>query len=160
MKRVSIVRQLLKTQKDNHTIRAVTRDASKPASKALESLDVALAEVDLNDKASLERAFKGANVIFGVTDFFSSNDLAIELQQGKNIIDAAIDAAYNTLDRFFWSTLPELRAFKVPYQNCLHFNGKNDIRNYLKTTILSSKTTQTWVGPYMQNFTKFAAVYL
>ena len=51
-------------------VRGITRDVSKPSNGALRDLGIELVQADLDDPASLERAFKGANVVFSVTDFW------------------------------------------------------------------------------------------
>lgn len=37
----------------------------------------------------MEKAFKGAYGVFGVTDFWATMSADIEIQQGKNVADAA-----------------------------------------------------------------------
>jgi uncharacterized protein YbjT (DUF2867 family) len=70
-------------------LRGVTRDTSKPASKALEERGVEMVSANLDDKASLEAALKGAYGVFAVTDFWAHMDMETEVRQGKNICDAA-----------------------------------------------------------------------
>jgi uncharacterized protein YbjT (DUF2867 family) len=70
-------------------LRGVTRDASKPASKTLVDQGVEMVSADLDDKASLVKAFEGAFGVFAVTDFWASMDKATEVKQGKNLADAA-----------------------------------------------------------------------
>jgi len=45
---------------------------------------------------SFMQAFQGADQLFLVTDFYASLDPQIELQQGKNAIDAAKEVAFHT----------------------------------------------------------------
>lgn len=51
-------------------VRGITRDVSKPSNEALRELGIELVQADLDDPASLEKAFEGANVVFSVTDFW------------------------------------------------------------------------------------------
>uniref|UniRef100_A0A0D2YJJ1 NmrA-like domain-containing protein n=1 Tax=Fusarium oxysporum (strain Fo5176) TaxID=660025 RepID=A0A0D2YJJ1_FUSOF len=44
---------------------------------------------DLNNKLSLVKAFTGATAVFGVTNYWESMSTDTEIQQGKNIVDAA-----------------------------------------------------------------------
>ena len=44
---------------------------------------------DINDKASLKQAFKGAHSVFAVTNYWEKMDEKLELQQGKNVADVA-----------------------------------------------------------------------
>ena len=46
-------------------------------------------EADLSDKQSLEKAFKGAYGVFAVTDFWATMSADIEVEQGRNVGDAA-----------------------------------------------------------------------
>lgn len=77
------------TTANKYKIRAVTRDASKPKAKALAEKGVELVVGDLDNKESLKKAVEGAYAIFAVTDFWATMDADNELQQGKNIVDAA-----------------------------------------------------------------------
>lgn len=46
-------------------------------------------QADLDDKSSLVKAFSGAVVVFAVTNFWEKMSKDLEVQQGKNIVDAA-----------------------------------------------------------------------
>ena len=48
-----------------------------------------LRQADLNSKDSLRGAFKGAYAVFAVTNYWEKQDPKLEVQQGKNIADAA-----------------------------------------------------------------------
>jgi len=128
---------------------------------------------DLNDVESLKAAFKGANVAFGVTDFWQSvkvpanhalaakegrtvNEVAydIEVQQGKNIVDAAA-ATVNTLDRFVLSTLSHTAKWsKGTITFNLHFDAKWMAVDYLRATYpeLAKKTSFLQVGLFATNW--------
>jgi uncharacterized protein YbjT (DUF2867 family) len=43
----------------------------------------------MNDKASLVKAFTGATVAFGVTNYWETMNIDAEIQQGRNLVDAA-----------------------------------------------------------------------
>jgi len=64
----SVIGALLKDP--SYKIRAITRNPSGEKGKALSAQGVEVVAADLNDEASLVKAFSGASVIFGVTDFF------------------------------------------------------------------------------------------
>ncbi|KAJ6001464.1 hypothetical protein N7499_002622 [Penicillium canescens] len=51
-------------------VRGLTRNPSRPASRAWGDKGVELVIADLNDVASLKPAFAGSTVIYGVTDFW------------------------------------------------------------------------------------------
>lgn len=128
---------------------------------------------DLDNLESLQTAFKGANVIFAVTDFWQAignpknhqkaaergvtiNEVAyeIEVQQGKNIVDAAA-MTLNTLDRFVLSTLSHAKKWsggKIQWN--LHFDAKWAAVDYLKETYpeLLKKTSLLQVALFMTNW--------
>lgn len=66
----SVVQTILShpTLSSQYTVRAVTRDPSKPAGEALKKLGVEVVKADLNDKESVRKAVEGSQVVFGVTD--------------------------------------------------------------------------------------------
>jgi uncharacterized protein YbjT (DUF2867 family) len=73
----------------NFKLRAISRDTSKPAAKALADRGVDVVVADLMDQASLVKAFDGAYAVFAVTDYWAKMDKAVEIEQGKNVADAA-----------------------------------------------------------------------
>ena len=128
---------------------------------------------NLDDLESLKNGFKGANVIFGNTDFWghlndpathklaaeqkrTANEVAYdrEVAQAKAIIDAAA-AHTGTLDRLVLSTLSEARKWSngtIKWN--LHFDAKAETENYLKKTYpeLSAKTSLLHLGSYASNW--------
>jgi uncharacterized protein YbjT (DUF2867 family) len=87
----SVVKSLLADSdaSSQFKIRGVTRDVSKPAAQALTKQGVEMVSADLDDKASLVKAFEGAYGVFAVTDYWAKMDKEVEIQQGKNLADAA-----------------------------------------------------------------------
>lgn len=53
----------------NYTIRGTTRDPSSAKAESLSAKGIKIVQADLDDVASLHRAFTNATLIFGVTDF-------------------------------------------------------------------------------------------
>lgn len=53
-----------------YRIRGVTRNPSSPAAQSLVSQGIEIVVADLDDPKSLEKAFKGANLIFSVTNYW------------------------------------------------------------------------------------------
>src|SRR6187399_1629289 len=82
-------------------VRAITRDPSKPASKALASQGAEVVQGDLDDVASLTKAFAGAHGVFGITNFWEHFSAEKEKAQAKNIADAARAAG---VKHVIWST--------------------------------------------------------
>ena len=154
-------------------VRGITRNPDKPSNAPLRDLGIDLVFADLNDPASLDKAFQGANVIFANTDFWQflndpstyaeaekqgryPNQIAedLEVQQGKNAADAAARHA-GTLDRFVWSTLSDIKKWsKGEFAWNLHFNSKAAVTDYIKESHpdLAAKTSYLQVGMYLQNW--------
>lgn len=158
--------------KSGWRVRGITRNPDKPSNAALRDLGIELVAADLDDKASLDKAFEGANVIFANTDFWQfvsdpstyataeatgkkPNQVAFdrEVQQGKNAVDVANHI--DTLDRFIWSTLSDTKKWSNgEFTWNLHFDSKAAVTDYLKEThpALAAKTTYLQVGMYLQNW--------
>jgi hypothetical protein len=122
----------------------------------------------------LKQAFKGANVIFGTTDFWQHikdaqteaegrnitvNEVAYEreVQQGKNIVDAAA-ATVDSLDHFILSTLSDSKKWskgKITFN--LHFDAKWKAVEYCKATYpeLWKKTSMVQLAHYATNWMSF-----
>ncbi|KAF7556050.1 hypothetical protein G7Z17_g1749 [Cylindrodendrum hubeiense] len=160
-------------------VRGTTRDPSKPSSQVWADKGVELVQADLNDASSLKTAFAGSTVIYGVTDFWGVtidpkihekaastgtpvNVLAyeVEVQQGRNIIDAA-NATIDTLDRFVLSTLsPTSKWSNGKYTHNYHFDAKWEAVKYLKATYpeLAKKTSYLQVALYVTNWKALAGL--
>jgi uncharacterized protein YbjT (DUF2867 family) len=72
------------------------RDVTRNASKAKLPPSVEVVESNVDDVESLKRAFKGCDVVFGMTNYWAVMNRDVEIQQGKNIADA-VKAADRTL---------------------------------------------------------------
>ncbi|EFQ31056.1 NmrA-like family protein [Colletotrichum graminicola] len=133
-----------------YRVRALTRDSASPSAAALAALgpDLELVHADLEDVVSLEEAFRGANAIFSVTNywepFFRPDCRAkaqeqgiscrrfaydVEYRQGRNIADAAATTV-ESLDEngFLVSTLSHAaRCSGGRFKELYHFDAKADI---------------------------------
>jgi hypothetical protein len=135
-------------------------------------------EADLDKPETLLPAFLGAEVIFGVTDFwapyFSSfaelskisdratgeHAYAIEIQRGKNLVDAVaavVQEKDSVLERFVFSTLPDFKKVsKGKYDFNYHFDSKAAVSEYLKEKKeLWEKSSLLNVGFYTTNMIKY-----
>lgn len=131
-------------------VKAITRDPKKPQAQALGQLGVEVIGADLLDRPSLERAFAGAHGVFALTNFWdgaaSGKPLGAEgeVQQGKNLVDAAKAAKVSHL---VFSSVGSGYAWpsKVP-----HVVSKQEVERYL----LDSKLPSTVLRPafFMENF--------
>ena len=86
----SVIKSILSDPKaaKQFQLRGVTRDTSSAKAQALASKGVEVVSANVDDTASLKKAFEGAYGIFALTDFWAAKDGAKETQQGKNIADA------------------------------------------------------------------------
>ncbi|KAE8147582.1 hypothetical protein BDV25DRAFT_168978 [Aspergillus avenaceus] len=103
----SVVKAILSDHiaSDQFSIRAITRDPSKPAAAALAEQGVEAIKADAEDKDSLRLAFKDAYGVFAVTNFWESLDASAETRQGKNIVDIAKET---NIKHLVWSSLPNV----------------------------------------------------
>lgn len=75
---------------------------SSDKAKALATKGVEVFQADLSDKASLVRAFEGAEAVFALTNYYDAAvlaDTSLEIVQGKNAADAAKEAG---VKYFLW----------------------------------------------------------
>jgi len=95
----AVITSLLATNQWN--VVAISRTPGGAPAQALERSGVRVVEGNLLDRGSLEAAFQGAYGVFGVTQPWSADhkscDTAGEVQQGRNIVDAARDAGVGHL---------------------------------------------------------------
>jgi len=154
------------------SIRGLTRNPASDAAVKIARSGVEVVKADLNDVASLTTAFECANYIFAYTDFagiirssevmgkFQAGELQapvgaagynIELQQGRNIADAA--SSVLELERLVWSALPGVRRLsKGKYEQVYHFDAKADAFEYmLSVEALREKTSAVHLGAFMTN---------
>ncbi|KAL9059745.1 MAG: hypothetical protein Q9162_001046 [Coniocarpon cinnabarinum] len=155
----------------NYRIRAVTRNPSSSSTEPLKALGAEVVKGDVDDVSSLIRAFDGADVIFGMTNFWGLLDLPItqtlaqsqsiplneaamhlEMRQGQNMADAA--AQTPTLHRYIWSTLSDTKKWSNgTITHNYHFDGKAAVQRYIEEQLpdLASKTSWLQVGFYLSN---------
>ena len=83
----AVARKLLA---DGWQVRALTRDANKPAAQELASLGAELVAGDMDSWSELDAAFKDVYGVFSVQNFWLPNvGFEGEIRQGKNVADAA-----------------------------------------------------------------------
>ncbi|KAK9317065.1 hypothetical protein V1524DRAFT_375558 [Lipomyces starkeyi] len=112
------------------SIRAVTRDPSKPSAQALTAKGVECVVGDTDDKDSLRSALKGAYAVFVVTNFWEKMNADAEIQQGKNVADIAKEL---DVQHLVWSSLlnvTKLSGGKL--DKVLHFDSKATVEEYIR----------------------------
>src|SRR6516164_7279199 len=82
--------------RDGWRIRALTRNPQGRAAQELSNSGVEVVQGDMEDLESLRRAMKGVHGVYSVQDF-STVGARREVQQGKNMADAARDMTSLTL---------------------------------------------------------------
>ena len=91
----AVARKLLA---DGWKVRALTRDLNKPAAQELKALGAEIVPGDLDDRAQLDAAFKGAYGVFSVQNFWLPTvGFEGEIRQGKNVAEAAKAAGVHHL---------------------------------------------------------------
>lgn len=129
---------------------------------------VEIVKGDLDDVASLKQAFVGADVIFGVTDFWTifkdpeshekkkpSQSLVeychdVELQQGKNLADVA--ATVPGLSRYIFSSMAHAKnSSDGKFAELYHMDSKADAAIYAQSLpALAGKFSQVQAPIYFQ----------
>jgi uncharacterized protein YbjT (DUF2867 family) len=141
------------------TARAITRDVNSDKAKALKDLGAEVVAADIDDEASLKKAFSGAYGAYCVTFFWAHFSPEKENQGARSMANAAKAAG---LQHVIWSTLEDTRKwiplsdnrmptlqgkYKVP-----HFDAKGEVDHVftdagVPTTFLL--TTFYWDNMYM-----------
>ena len=112
---------------DGWKVRALTRDINKPAAQELKALGAELVAGDMDNRAELDAAFKGAYGIFSVQNYWLPNvQYEGEIKQGKNVADAAKAAGVQHL---VYSSVGS--AHRGTGQK--HFDSKWIIEQYIHT---------------------------
>lgn len=157
-------------------IRGITRSPEKHRHLIADNVD--LVSADLDDEASLGRAFEGATAIFAVTDYWQflkqpatferagkeskrPNEIAmaLEVEQGKKLVRAAA-AQLATLERLVLSTLSDsVKWSDGEIIHNYHFNGKAEYTKFLQAQHpeLAKKTSYLQMGQYLNNWKTFPA---
>ena len=152
-----LCRAILADSASGFSCRAITRDPSKDKAQALAAAGAEVVSGDLDDVASLTKAFAGVHGVFAVTNFWEHFSAEKEKAQAKNVAEAAKAAG---VQHVIWSTLEDTRqwmpaddtrmpmlqgSYRVP-----HFDGKAEANAFfagVPTTFLW--TTFYWDNLYM-----------
>ena len=105
-----LVRAILADPSSGFHARAITRKATGDKAAELRNLGAEVVEADLDDAASLARAFDGAYGAYCVTNYWEHFTPAKEVSQAHNLARAAKSA---NLQHVIWSTLEDTRD-RVP----------------------------------------------
>lgn len=135
-----------------YSIRAITRDPSKPAAQALAAKGAELAKADTNDIASVKDAIAGSYGVFAVTNYWETQSKEAEEQQGRNIVDACKEAGVKHL---IWSTLPHVtKMTKGELAKIEHFDSKAEVAEYAEKVKGDLLVSYYMPGYFMSNLTR------
>lgn len=155
-----LVRAIQEDSNGEFRARALTRDAGSEKAKELEQLGAEVVEADIDDRASIERAFDGAYGAYCVTFYWAHMSPEREKAEARTMAQAAKRAG---LQHVIWSTLEDTRKwvplsdnrmptlmgeYKVP-----HFDAKGESDKYFTEAGLPV----TFLRPafYWDNFVYF-----
>ena len=103
-----LVRAILRDRGGPFTARALTRDVKSEKARALAALGVEVVAADVDDPASLKRAFTGAYGAYCVTFFWAHFSGEKETAEGRAMARAAKDTG---LQHVIWSTFQDTRKW-------------------------------------------------
>lgn len=156
----SLADAILNDPNSNFKVRAITRNANSKKAKQLKEKGAEVVEADVDDKASLVKAFKGAYGAFCVTFFWEHFSPEKEKQHAKNLAEAAKEAG---VKHVIWSTLEDTRNwvpldddrmptlmdhYKVP-----HLDAKGESNKYFENSGVPYTLLHT--SFYWDNFITF-----
>ncbi|MGH7509266.1 MAG: NmrA/HSCARG family protein [Gemmatimonadales bacterium] len=157
-----LARAILADRSGSFAVRAITRNPDSEKAQALRKAGAEVVKADADDRATLERAFKGADGVFALTNFWEHFSPERELTQARNMAQAAKAAG---VQHVIWSTLEDTRKwvpleddrmptlmgkYKVP-----HFDAKGEADEIFRQ--LGVPTTFLLTSFYWENFIYFGA---
>lgn len=152
-----LVRAILNDPIGGFAARVLTRDVNGAKAKEFAKLGAEVVAADVDDPASLKKAFEGAHGAYCVTFFWAHFSAEKEMGEAKAMAEAAKGAE---LRHVVWSTLEDTRKwvplsddrmptlqgkYKVP-----HFDGKGDSDHFF--TDAGVPTTFLLTSFYWDNF--------
>ena len=132
-----LVRAILADPNGPYVARAITRKANSNPAKALAKLGAEIVEADLNDEASMSRAFKNAYGVFLVTNFWVERTAEEEQAQTRaemELAQAGIGARAAKaagVQHAIWFTLEDTRKhFPFSDQRVPTLDGKYKVPHF------------------------------
>ncbi|KAJ7052728.1 NmrA-domain-containing protein [Mycena amicta] len=125
----SVVRALIESEKA-YRIRGLTRNALKPATKALKEkgVEIVAVSVTAENKDAVFKAFEGAHVAFLVTNWVDHGEPTRQIAEAKLMIDAAKAGGAKGI---IWSGLPSPAALSAgKYTQVVPFESKVLVAEY------------------------------
>ena len=155
-----LVRAILADPAGGFAARALTRDPNSGKAKALAAAGAEVVAANLDDAASLRKAFDGAYGAFCITNFWEHYSPEKEQEQAQRMAQAAKDAG---VQHVVWSTLEDTRRF-VPLEDprmptlqgkykVPHFDAKGEANHFFSD--LGVPTTFLNTSFYWDNLVHF-----
>jgi uncharacterized protein YbjT (DUF2867 family) len=157
-----LVRAIAAEPESGFIARAITRDPNSDKARELAKLGAEVVAADVDDEASLRKAFEGAYAAYCVTFFWAHFSPERELAEAEKMAAAAKDSG---VSHVIWSTLEDTRRwvpldddrmptlqgkYKVP-----HFDGKGEADHLF--TDAGVPTTFLLTSFYWDNFIYFGS---
>lgn len=157
-----LARAILADATGPFALRAITRKPESPTARELAAAGAEVVPGDLDDADSLARAFDGAYGAYCLTNFWEHFSAEREIQQGRNLAEAAKRAGVR---HTIWSTFEDTREYvplddprmptlhgkyKVP-----HFDGKAEANRFF--TEAGVPTTFLLTSFYWENLIFFGS---
>jgi len=139
--------------KQGWQVRALTRDVTKPAAKALADLGAQIVRTENDDRASLEAALRGAYGVYAVQNPWLSGDgVQGETRQGKLIADVAKSVH---IQHFVYASVGGADRSS----GLAHFESKWQIEQHIRSLGLPATVLRpvffmdnfNWSRPYLLN---------
>jgi len=131
-------------------VRALVRDPNKPAAQELAAKGAELAQGDLDDRASLDRALRGAYGAFSVQTFMGPAGPVGETRQGNGLADAAKAAG---VQHFVYTSVggadrkSGLPHFESKWQIEEHIRALGLPATILRPVFFMENLRSPWMGP-------------
>ncbi len=151
-----LARAILDDSRGEFACRALTRDPSSPAARALADRGTEVVRANLDHEDTLSAAFEGAHGAYCMTNFFEHFSASRETEQAENLARAARKAGVRHV---IWSTSQDSRDWVSPQGDRLptlaegfqvpHWDGKARGNRYF--TDLGVPTTFLLPPTYWEN---------
>lgn len=124
-------------------LRAITRNPASDTAQSLVAQGFEVIAGDMNDPASLQKAFTGAYGVFSIQTTDQGRE--VEIRHGRAVVDAAVASG---IAHFVYASVGGADRNSA----IEHFDSKWQIENYIRSTNLAA----TIVRPtfFMENFSK------
>ncbi|KAL2196912.1 hypothetical protein P885DRAFT_37072 [Corynascus similis CBS 632.67] len=119
-----------------YRVRALTRDATKPAAEALRASGAEVVTADLDNPESLKAALAGASFVFIATEtIYDEKVKERELRQSKDVADAAVTAGVQYL---IYSTEVHCETLSGGKYPVAAYDSKAEAEAYMRTLPIRS----------------------